>query len=312
VILCAGLSPAWQHTLVFEDLRLGEVNRAREVHWCASGKVINAARAVHRLAAHSGGGPLGRALTVLGGPTGELARSGLAAEGMDVRVVPIAAATRVCTTVIGRTDGSITELVENAGLIDAAELEAFRVLFRAEARGAGALVLMGSLPEGAPSGYYRDLLEGLSAPAVIDARGPELLEALPLRPLLVKPNREELSRTVGRPIVTEDDLRAAMRELERRGARWILVSQGRSTVWVLGEGRFHRFRPPLVKSLNPIGSGDCLAGAAAWAIARGDGILDAISTGIAAAADNAASLLPGHIDAAGVERRRHKVLLEEA
>ncbi len=33
-------------------MRSGEVNRAREVHWCASGKVLNAAVALHLL-----GGP---------------------------------------------------------------------------------------------------------------------------------------------------------------------------------------------------------------------------------------------------------------
>ena len=57
-ILAAGLTPAWQQVLVFDAFTPGAVNRAREVHWCASGKVLNAARALHHL-----GGPA-RALTV--------------------------------------------------------------------------------------------------------------------------------------------------------------------------------------------------------------------------------------------------------
>ena len=55
MILTAGLTPAWQHVLVFDAFTPGAVNRAREVHWCASGKVLNAARGLHHL-----GGPAER------------------------------------------------------------------------------------------------------------------------------------------------------------------------------------------------------------------------------------------------------------
>jgi len=41
VILVAGLTPAWQQILRFDDFRPGEVNRASEVQWCCSGKVLN-------------------------------------------------------------------------------------------------------------------------------------------------------------------------------------------------------------------------------------------------------------------------------
>ena len=52
MILAAGLSPAWQQFLVFDSFRYGEVNRAREAHWCTAGKVCNAGNAAHHL-----GGP---------------------------------------------------------------------------------------------------------------------------------------------------------------------------------------------------------------------------------------------------------------
>ena len=42
MILSAGLTPAWQQILVFDGFRYGEVNRAAEAVWCASGKVFNA------------------------------------------------------------------------------------------------------------------------------------------------------------------------------------------------------------------------------------------------------------------------------
>jgi 1-phosphofructokinase family hexose kinase len=312
MILTAGLSPAWQHTLEFDRLALGEVNRARAAAWCASGKVVNAARAVHRLAQSAGGQPRGRALTLLGGPTGDRMREALTAEGLDVEALPAAAATRVCTTLLGRADGSVTELVEEASPLSADELQAFRPRFRALAQGAAAVLLTGSLPTGTPPDYYRELLDGVEAPVLLDIRGPELLATLPLGPILVKPNREELARTVGRPLRDDGELRRAMRELAELGARWVLVTQGRDPVWLLGGGEFFRIRPPTVETRNPIGSGDCLAGGMAWAIACGLAPLEAARLGVAAAAANAATLLPGHLDPAVVAHCRAAVQVESA
>ena len=53
MILTAGLTPAWQQILLFDSFRQGEVNRAREAHWCTSGKVFNAGIAAHHLDASS-------------------------------------------------------------------------------------------------------------------------------------------------------------------------------------------------------------------------------------------------------------------
>ena len=49
VILAAGLTPAWQQILVFERFSPGEVNRATQAVWCASGKVLNVGCALHHL-----------------------------------------------------------------------------------------------------------------------------------------------------------------------------------------------------------------------------------------------------------------------
>lgn len=224
--------------------------------------------------------------------------------------VRVQAATRVCTSLVNRADGSVTELVENAGPLAEAELAEFAALVRREIRDAEAVILSGSLPTGAPAACFRTLAEGVAAPLVIDARGPELLETLPLRPFLVKPNREELAGTLGRPLEGDAPLRDAMRELARRGARWVLVSQGREAAWLLGEERFYRIHPPAVETVNPIGSGDCLAAGIAAGLGRGLAPLDAVRLGIAAAAENAATLLPGHIHPAAVERRRAAVRIE--
>ena len=291
MILSAGLTPAWQQILVFDEVRCGEVNRARDVAWCGSGKVLNAGIAVHRL-----GGP-GLALAPLGGlPLVEIERE-FAALGVPRRWIETRAATRVCTTVLDRATGRITELVENGRPLTAEELAAFHAAYAEEAGRAKVAVLIGSLPAGAPLSIYRNLVVATRCPLVLDFRGEGLLSVLDRRPYVVKPNREELAQTFRRELDDDSRLLAAMRELNRLGAQWVVVTQGPHAVWVSSLERVYRFVPPAVAEVvNPIGCGDCLAAGIAWATRRGDGLPDAVRFGIGAACDNLGKLLPGRLD----------------
>jgi 1-phosphofructokinase family hexose kinase len=295
VILVAGLTPAWQQVLLFDSFAPGEVNRAREVRWCASGKVLNAARALHHL-----GTPC-RALTVVGGVTGGEVREDFARLGIAAHWVEGAAPTRVCTTILDAARHTATELVPNAVGVTDAERAAFLAAYAEEAAGAAVVVLIGSLPAGTPTTWYRDLLARTPGRAVLDVRGPELLEALPRKPFLVKPNREELRRTLGRELRDDAELFAAMTELNERGAEWVVITDGRNPIHASSHGQFYRLRPPPRDVVNPIGCGDCLAAGIARALLRGEGPPEAVRCGAAAAADKVGRLLPGTVDRAGVE-----------
>jgi 1-phosphofructokinase family hexose kinase len=293
VILAAGLSPAWQQIVVLEALAVGEVNRASEVHWCASGKVLNVGSALRGLA-DVGGESL--TLASIGGSVGGAVRREFDARGIPARWIEATALTRVCTTILDRSTGRTTELVENAGAISADELDQFKTAFCEEARRAGVVVLSGSFPPGVPATLYAELLAETQGKVVLDAQGEPLLAALSGRPHVVKPNREELARTLARTLVTDDDLHAAMRELCRRGAEWVVVTQGTGPVWVGSERELFSLNSLQVPLVNPIGSGDCLAAGIAAALAKGDDVPRAVEFGIAAAAENVQHLLPARLD----------------
>jgi 1-phosphofructokinase family hexose kinase len=306
VILVAGLTPAWQQTLVFDHFRFGEVNRAVEAHWCASGKVFNAGIATHLL-----GGPSLTLATVGGTVRNEIERDfqSLAA---SYRWVETAAATRVCTTILDRATGTMTELVENGRPITAEELAAFRQAYAEEVARADVAVVIGSLPAGTSESLYRDLLAVTRCPAVLDFRGEGLLGVLDLKPYVVKPNREELARTVGRPLENDAELLAGMRWLNERGAQWVVITQGTQPIWVSSAERAYRLRPPRAdKVVNPIGCGDSLAAGIAWATRAGHEILDAVRLGMAAAAANVQTLLPCRFDPAGIAERAKTIEVEE-
>jgi fructose-1-phosphate kinase PfkB-like protein len=336
VILAAGLTPAWQQILCFDGLQLGEVNRAREAHECASGKVLNVGLALHHLRAES------LTLSPLGGLPGEAIRREFADADIPARWIDCQRPTRVCTTIIeqpvpvgrivnpseypqdcvplgGRIDNPsyktfsppvVTELVENAAPLSDAELAAFRAAFTEAASAATWVIVSGSLPTGTPPEVYGDLLAPLGPRAILDIRGPELRHALACRPYLVKVNRNELAHTVRRRLEDDASLLTAMRELLEMGAQAVAVTQGASAVWLATRGEAWRLTPPAVRGVNPIGSGDSMTAAIAWGLGGGAPLVEALRLGVAAGAENATRLLPARLDPRAVRDLAQQVAVD--
>jgi 1-phosphofructokinase family hexose kinase len=296
MILTAGLTPAWQQTSLFDHFSLGEVNRAIESHWCASGKVLNAGLAVQQL-----GGP-SRVVAPLGGPARGLIEQEFNEQGVDARWIITQATTRVCSTIIDRGRREMTELVEEAPPLTDDELDGFLTAYSDEAAEAEVAILIGSLPQGVPTETYRDLVETTACPVILDFRGAGLRQTLDLNPLLVKPNRAELANTVERPLPTDDDVHQAMRELNTAGATWVMVTQGFAPLWLSSKDQLFRLQPIEVDPvINSIGCGDSMAAALAWGVREGMPMVDAARLAVAAAAENLTTLLPGRFDG----RRAH-------
>ena len=286
MILAVGLSPAWQQILSFEQFSVGEVNRAKSAIGCASGKVLNVGCALFHL-----GVPV-KTLCPVGGPTGQQISADFDRLGIPVRWLSSAIPTRSCITILDEKTAHTTELVENCAPVPEKELSEFLDAFGEEAASASVVVLTGSLPQGAPPDFFRQMLERTSAKAVLDIRGSELENTLPLRPFVVKPNRDELAKTVGHELKSEEEILAAMAELRDRGAEWVVVSQGPGPLLALGPEGVLRISPPEVQVCNPIGCGDCLAAGIAAGIEKRASMQQSLEWGVAAAAENAITLLP--------------------
>lgn len=295
MILAAGLTPAWQQILVFDHLVHGDVNRARQACWCPSGKVLNVGVALRFL------GVPARMLSAGGGWTQSAMDAELTALDVPHRWTKTAHTSRVCTTVIDSGAHVTTEMVENTGEFTAEELTAYQRAYLEESAGAEVVVLSGSLPHGTPSTYYCDLVSRTPGRVILDVRGPELLEALPAQPFLVKPNRAELARTLKTGLEADADLQRAMFDLNSQGARWVVITDGPRSVWVSSAGQLWKFQPPPIAVVNPIGSGDSLAAGLAAALDRGDDVLAAVTFGMACAADNATQLLPCRLNLSRVQ-----------
>ncbi|MCH9656183.1 MAG: 1-phosphofructokinase family hexose kinase [Planctomycetes bacterium] len=305
MIIVAGLSPAWQQILEVNSLQTGEVNRCQSAKWCASGKVVNVGIALKHL------GSASETLFPAGGYVKSLIASDLKQLNVPFRDLPQQNSTRICTTILDLSTHQTTELVENATSLSKEEVDTFSTEYMRRTSSAKVVVLTGSLPAGTPATLYQDLIAKTNCPVILDARGAELEAALKQAPFLVKPNHEELERTLSRSIPNTEELIKGMQELNQRGATWVVISQGKAALWATSADQVFRFTPPLAEVVNPIGCGDCLAAGIACGIEKGWSVPEAIRWGMGAAAENLTQLLPARLSATNVQSFFEQVKLEQ-
>ena len=156
------------------------------------------------------------------------------------------------------------------------------------------LVLSGSVPASLGSDVYAKILHRLQCKhirTVVDAGGALLTNALPYKPFLIKPNREELEVIAGHPLTDENLIAEAARDLQRMGAQNVLVSMAGSGAMLLDEtGALHRLPCPRGQVRNSVGAGDSMVAGFLAGFLQTGSYPYALRLGIAAGSATAFSL----------------------
>lgn len=307
MILCLGTTPATQRVMVFKRLAVDAVNRAVTTLDGIAGKSINVAKVLKTL----GADPL--ATGFLGGPRGDTIRQELARKCIQADFVAVSAATRQCITLIDESAAATTELVEESPAVEPGDFQKLAKLVERRLKDCQAIVMSGTITPGGPADFYRQCLElarSFDVLGVVDAQGPALAEALNAHPDLVKPNRQELARTLACELRTEEEVIAAMRDTQRRGAQRVVVTSGKQPTLALEGSRLWRIPSPRVRAINPIGSGDAFAAALIWRLVQADDLGEACRWGAAAGGANALTLMPGELELPELEQLAAEIVVE--
>lgn len=286
MILTVTPNPSLDRTYEVPSLDRGEVIRATGERMDPGGKGVNVSRAV------AAAGQRTVAVLPLGGAPGALVADLLDKQGIEVAPVPVAGATR-SNIALAESDGVLTKINAPGPELSGAERELLLETVRQQSRDAAWIACCGSLPRGLSPSWYAELVaraHAAGARIALDTSGPALLAALRERPDVVKPNAEELSEAVGRPLATVGDAVKAAEELREMGARAVLASLGADgQLLVSDQGAwFGSARVAAVRS--NVGAGD--SSLAGFLIAGGNGP-EALASAVAHGA--AAVQLPGSV-----------------
>ena len=282
-LLVVSLATSLDRYATLPPLRLGEVNRPREVIARAGGKGLNAARTAHHL------GAAVKTVALVGGETGRTVRA--VAAPLDVLFVDSGAETRQCLCLLG-DDGVLTEVYEPVQPVTADVWPQVLAAVDAELRDAELLALSGRVPPGLPVDALAQLID-LAAehdvPALVDSDGPALAAALSRAPALVKVNEAEAHAVAGD---------AGPAGLQKLGAQAVIVTTGATGASFLGpDGACLTVAHEPIPGALPVGSGDAFLAGYAVAWLRGErNPATALRIAAAAGRANARHLTAGDID----------------
>lgn len=294
MILTVTPNPSLDRTYEVPALDRGEVVRATADRMDPGGKGVNVSRAV------AAAGVRTVAVLPLGGAPGALVAQLLDEQGIEAAPVPVAGQTR-SNIAVAEPDGTLTKINAPGPELSREEREALLATVGARSAGADWIACCGSLPRGLAPSWYADLVARAHAAGhriALDTSGPALLAALAERPDVVKPNAEELSEAVGRPLATVGDAVKAAQELRGMGARAVLASLGADGQLLVEDSGtyFASARVDAVRS--NVGAGD--SSLAGFLIAGGTGeraLASAVAHG-AAAVQLPGSVMPSPADLA--------------
>jgi len=266
-IVTVTLNPALDKTVTVERFELGALNRIRDMRTDAGGKGINVAKVLKRFGVDA------EALGLAAGMQGRTLTEMLRRSGIPHRFVEAEQGeTRTNLKIVDESTNRTTELNEPGFEATPALLNDFLRQFEASAGGAAIVVIGGSLPPGAPSDFYKSLIQianGRGAKVILDADGEALRSGIEAQPYALKPNIHELERLFGERYDDAERLRAAAATLLRGSTRCVLVSMGEQGSLLLHGDDAYLAKPFPITPASTVGAGDSMVAAMAFSFLRG-------------------------------------------
>ncbi|MBC1620164.1 1-phosphofructokinase [Listeria welshimeri] len=245
------LNPSIDYIVQIDQLHLGELNRMKQDYKLPGGKGINVSRVLNQLNVPS------LATGFLGGFTGGFIKDWLKNEGIQTGFVTVKDDTRIN---IKLKHGEETEINGLGPAISEEETTEFLQMMDKVTAG-DIVILSGSVPPSLGNDFYDRIIQickEKQADFMIDTTGQELLDALPNRPILIKPNHHELAELFGVKLENIEDLIPYGKKCLELGAQHVIVSMaGDGALLFTGEDVY--FADALKGELkNSVGAGDSM------------------------------------------------------
>ena len=284
MIYTVTFNPALDYVVFLDGLKLGDINRTTRESIYYGGKGINVSTILNTLGMET------TALGFVAGFTGKAIEDGLNAQGMHTDFIHLPEGkSRINVKV---KHGDETEINGQGPVITQEAIDALFEKLNA-LREEDVLVLAGSIPNTLPEDIYERILAALSGKGIriaVDATKDLLLNVLKYHPFLIKPNNHELGEMFHTVCETREDIEHYARELQKMGARNVLISMaGDGAILITEDGGSIRMGTPKGKVVNSVGAGDSMVAGFLAGYPKNGNYEEALKTGTAAGSATAFS-----------------------
>lgn len=253
MIYTVTFNPSLDYIVEVKNMTLGATNRTSFEQMLPGGKGLNVSFVLKNLGFDT------TALGFLAGFTGEEIERKVAQTGVNCEFIKLEEGCSRINMKVRNVDG--TEINGMGPKIPEEKVQELMKRLQ-ELKAGDVLVLAGSIPSSVPSTIYMDVIKELAdreIMVVVDATKDLLKNVLVYRPFLIKPNHHELGELFGVSLTAREDVVPYAKELQKQGARNVLVSMGSmGAVLVDEQGGVHSSEAPEGIVVNSVGAGDSM------------------------------------------------------
>lgn len=266
MIYTVTFNPSLDYVVKVPELNVGKVNRSSSEVIIPGGKGINVSMVLTNLGIDT------RAVAFTAGFTGETFKKLVKDKNLNADFIDIDEGTTRINVKI--RSGEVTEVNGQGPMVSAEHIgRLYEKLDYLDSD--DYLVLAGSIPDSMPRSVYMDIMQRLQfndIKIVVDATGELLINVLPYKPFLVKPNKDELAAIFEVDINTKEDVIKYGKIIQEKGAKNVLVSMaGDGAILIAEDGNVYQSEAPKGEVKNEVGAGDSMvAGFLAGYIETGD------------------------------------------
>ncbi len=276
------LNPALDYDMYLsDDLKVGELNLAREVKYRAGGKGINVSKVLKNLGIES------TAFGYVAGFVGDFIVKDLEKDGINSKFVELEGCTRINAKVNG--NDIETELTGVSPTISEENLQKL-IEKMSELKDGDILVLAGSIPGTVSSNIYKRLSENIKAKVeiVLDTRG-NLIQENMHRNLFIKPNIHELREMFGEKLEIKEEIVNKCKYFLDKGIKNVILSRGGEGALLVNKDFVLEANVPKGELINSIGAGDSMVAGFVAGYVKGMTLEDSFKLAVAAGSATAYS-----------------------
>ena len=222
MIYTVTLNPSVDMLVRLDNLEFGSVTRMKKDKRIPGGNGINVSRVLRQLGIPS------VATGFIGGFTGKFITDWLKKEDIQLGFIDIMDETRINIKLLTTSDNVSTSINGKGPNVSRVEVQEF-LYYMSRVREGDVVIISGSIPPSVDRDIYQRLVNicnANKAEFVIDTDLDLVYDSLRFKPLLIKPNLDDIEKMFGKKVTDYDDLIPYGQKLLDMGAKNAIISLG--------------------------------------------------------------------------------------
>ncbi len=276
-IVTLTVNPALDKSAHFRGLVPEQKIRCETPRYDAGGGGINVSKAISRLKGVS------KAIFTSGGASGKMLKELIAKENIPFEAIEIHSWTRESFVAVDDNTNLQYRFGFKGAEVNEAEKE--QIIDTIKNLKCRYLVISGSLNEGLPVDFYKQIAEIVkksNVKLVADVYGEPMKKLLESGVYMMKPNVGELAKLIGVEHLEIEEVNQAAKQIIAKGqAEIVVVSLGPQGAVMVTKDSYDFVPAPHVPKRSTVGAGDSMVGGIVWALSQNNSLKEAMRWGVA-------------------------------